>query len=110
MRESREKLVTRRDVCMLACKVYLRILTASYIQAAFKKSGLIPFNASGVLDSKVAPSTTFKGSCEETSVNVPVSSSAPLSSSLPVSTSAEDFFQRKGGKILENVRTENNNR
>ena len=105
MRESGGKLVTRHDVCRLACKVYLQTLTASNIQAAFKKSALIPFNASVVPDSQVAPSTTFIRGCEETSVKAPVSSSAPLSSSLPVSTSAEDFLQRKGGKILENVLT-----
>ena len=99
MRESGGKLVTRHDVCRLACKVYLQTLTASNIQPAFKKSGLIPFNASVVPDSQVAPSTTFIRGCEEASVK------APVSSSLPVSISAEDFLQRKGGKILENVLT-----
>ena len=45
MRESGGKLATRHDVCRLAYRVYLQTLTASNIQAAFNKSGLIPFNA-----------------------------------------------------------------
>ena len=105
MRGSGGKLVTRHEVCRLACKVNLQTLTASNIKAAFKKSGLIPFNASVLPDSHVAPSTTFIKGCEETSVKAPVSSSTPLSSSLPVSTSDEVFLQRKGGKVLENVLT-----
>ena len=99
MRESGGKLVIRHEIC----KLTLQTLTANNIQAAFKKSGHIPFNAIGVLNSRVAPSTTFKRSCEGRSVKTPVSSSAPMSS--PLSTSAEDPLQKMEEKILENVLT-----
>ena len=95
MRETGGKLVTRNDVCRLACKVYSSTITACNIQSAFKKSGLIPFNPNVISDPQVAPSTSFKRDSDQemTSVNTP---------SL---THAENFLQKKGGESLQNVET-----
>ncbi|XP_053382815.1 uncharacterized protein LOC128549658 [Mercenaria mercenaria] len=96
MRESGGRLITRYDVCQLACKVYSSTLTVPNIVAAFKRCGIHPFNSAVVSDSVVAPATTFK------SQNPPPTESSGNSN---VPKSAENFLLRKGGKILENVQS-----
>ena len=96
MRESDGRVITRYDVCQLACKVYLSTITVTNIVAAFKRCGIHPFNADIVNDSLLAPALTF--TCHTTLAQViPDKSSEPKS--------AEKFLLHKGGKVLENVQT-----
>lgn len=96
MRESGGRVITKYDVCRLACKVYSSTLTVGNIVSAFKQCGIHPFNASAVSDSLVAPSLTFATQNATTTVT----SGKPSESD-----SAEAFLLNKGGKVLENVQT-----
>ena len=93
IRESGGQLVTRYDVCRLACKIYTTTLTANNILSAFKRCGIIPFNPHVVSDPMVAPANTFSQGQE---CITPVR---------PLSESAENFLLHKGGQILANVQT-----
>ncbi|XP_052798487.1 uncharacterized protein LOC128230336 [Mya arenaria] len=97
MRESGGCLVTRYEVARLASRVYSSTLTPSNIQSAFKKSGIYPFNRNVVPDHQIAPSTTFTDS--EAEVNTPMVSNTKACET----PSAEQFFEQRGGKILQNV-------
>ena len=96
MRESGGRMVTRYDVCRLACRVYTSTLNVSNITTAFRKCGLYPFNSEVISDSSIAPSLSFT-----------IESNAPLTSVNDTirSQAAEKFLQEKGGKILQNVDT-----
>jgi hypothetical protein len=92
LRESGGSVITRYDVCSIACRVYTSTLSASNIQAAFKKSGIFPFDPTVISPSAVAPATAF-----------PKSTVAQLES-CEQDISAEVFLEAKGGEILKNVK------
>lgn len=54
------RVVTRSDVCKLACRAYTAALSPANIQAAFAKTGVFPPKSSSVmvteLSDKIAPS------------------------------------------------------
>ena len=89
LRESGGNVITRYDVCRIACRVYTSTLSASNIQAAFKKAGVFPFDPHVISPSSVAPSTAY-------------SNTKLSNTSCP--ESAESFLENKGGKILQNVK------
>lgn len=90
LRESGGKVITRYDVCRLACRAYTSTLSSSNIQAAFQKSGVFPFDPSMISPVATAPSLAFQH---------------PSSNSTEHSMSAEAFLENKGGQILKNVQT-----
>jgi hypothetical protein len=99
MRESSGRVITRFDVCHLACKIYAKTLTPSNIQSSFRRCGIYPFDPTVINDSIVAPSTTFDHSSETNSLIQ--LNEAPSKQN----QSAEDFLQERGGKVLQNVQT-----
>ncbi|KAH3690253.1 hypothetical protein DPMN_191867 [Dreissena polymorpha] len=80
--------ITRYEVCALACRAYTSTLTASNIQAAFRKSGVFPLNPNVISPLDLATSTAFKTN---------------NSTQAFPEKSDESFFQTKGGQILKNV-------
>ncbi|XP_052257808.1 uncharacterized protein LOC127862643 [Dreissena polymorpha] len=98
LRASGGRTLSRYDVASLACKVYSSTLTATNIQAAFRKSGVYPFNKNVISDHQVAPSTCF---------HVTAAGDACSKGSEPLEDNekADQFLQERGGKILQNVDT-----
>lgn len=82
LRERGGNAITRYEVCVLACRACTSTQTASYIQAAFRKSSVL--NVISPLD--LAPSTAFKNNNSTQAVP---------------EKSDESFFQTKGGQILK---------
>lgn len=109
MRESGGRVISRYDVCRLACKVYSSTLTPANIQAAFKKSGIYPFNQDVVNDSDIAPSLSFPARTVENQSmsSTPESMFSPpeKASSKENSGSSVKFLECRGGNILKNVQT-----
>jgi hypothetical protein len=93
------RVISRYDVCRLACKVYSSTLTPVNIQAAFKKSGIYPFNQDVVNDSGIAPSLSFPARTVEKSMSSP----PEKASSKENSGSSVKFLECMGGEMLKNV-------
>jgi hypothetical protein len=47
--------ITRYDVCSIASKVYSKALSAENLHAAFRKTGIYPFDPSGISNECVKP-------------------------------------------------------
>jgi hypothetical protein len=100
LRESGGNIITRFDVCKIACKVYAATLSPSNIQAAFKKCGIYPYNPTVISDSLVAPSLSFTA----TSSDAPQKPTSDDDKENEQSKERE-FLECKGGQILQNVKT-----
>ncbi|MEW8543568.1 MAG: hypothetical protein AB2693_08525 [Candidatus Thiodiazotropha sp.] len=59
--------ITKYQIAELTCKPYLKSLTAENLTAAFRKTGIHPFNSSVLTDSQVAPSTIYASQDKEQS-------------------------------------------
>ena len=60
LRESGGNVITKHDICKIACKVYTATITPSNVQAAFKKSGIYPYNPT------VIPDYSYRGAVTNT--------------------------------------------
>jgi hypothetical protein len=58
-RVSGGKVITRYDVCRIACKIYASTLTPVNIQSSFRKCGIYPFDPTVIDESLLAPSLAF---------------------------------------------------
>ncbi|KAJ8303360.1 LOW QUALITY PROTEIN: hypothetical protein KUTeg_019756 [Tegillarca granosa] len=70
LRDTGGNIITRYDVCKIACSVYTKTLTPSNIQSAFKKSGIYPFDPSIIPDTALAPALSFPVEVVPTAENV----------------------------------------
>ncbi|XP_056006761.1 uncharacterized protein LOC130050562 [Ostrea edulis] len=106
LRESGGNVITRFDVCKIACKVYAATLTPSNIQVAFRKCGIYPYDPTVVSDSLVAPSLTFAAISSSTiSPNSSsITSSEDKENEQPKQSKEKEFLECKGGQILQNVK------
>lgn len=93
MRESGGCVISRYDICEIACKVYTSTLTSANIQAAFKKSGVFPFNANVISADAVAPSASFQATSDQ---NPQCSENTH--------EKAVEFLEKRGGEVLKNVK------
>lgn len=57
--------ITKQDVCALACQAYSKALSAQNLQSAFRKCGIYPFNADVVPAEALAPSSVLTQRNEE---------------------------------------------
>ncbi|XP_065941319.1 uncharacterized protein [Magallana gigas] len=57
--------ITKQDVCALACQAYSKALSAQNLQFAFRKCGIYPFNADVVPAEALAPSSVLTQRNEE---------------------------------------------
>ena len=57
--------ITRYDVCELSSKVYYRALSAEYLQSAFQKIGIFPFNPSVISRDVLKPAEVFSLELDE---------------------------------------------
>ena len=51
--------VTKYDVCEIACKTYTKALSAENLQAAFKRTGIYPFDEAAIDPDYLLPSNAF---------------------------------------------------
>ena len=51
--------VTKYDVCEIACKTYTKALSAENLQAAFKRTRIYPFNEAAIDPDYLLPSNAF---------------------------------------------------
>ncbi|KAJ8304314.1 hypothetical protein KUTeg_017897 [Tegillarca granosa] len=121
LRDTGGNIITRYDVCKIACSVYTKTLTPSNIQSAFKKSGIYPFDPSIIPDTALAPALSFPVEIVPTAANVttstasdltcPSSSNVNLCNHSNVNTksssdchSTVSFFDKQGGMVLSNMK------
>ncbi|XP_052283399.1 uncharacterized protein LOC127880180 [Dreissena polymorpha] len=83
MRENCGKSITRYNVCNLGCQAYAKALSASNLQASFRKTGIHPYNPSVVDASHFKPSEVLHSS---------PAMPAPQSDAQPT---AKEFFKGK---------------
>jgi hypothetical protein len=87
------RVVTRYDVCSLACKAYSFALSPLNLQASFNKAGIYPFKNSSsmveLLKSKIKPSELYI-------VDDEVTASGDHKKS---ETAENNFFDKKGGDV-----------
>lgn len=57
--------ITKQDICALACQAYSKALSAQNLQSAFRKCGIYPFNADVVPAEALAPSSVLTQRNEE---------------------------------------------
>ena len=72
LRDSGGCIVTRHEVCRIACQMYAATISAQNITSSFRKCGIYPYDPTVVPNSMVAPSTTFvtrDNSCQEPGVS-----------------------------------------
>ena len=55
MRRHAGQVISRYDVCSISCKAYAKSVTVATVIAAFKKSGIYPFNPEQISDDTLAP-------------------------------------------------------
>lgn len=91
LRASGGQTLSRYDVASLACKVYSSALSTANIQAAFRKSGIFPFDRSVISDHQLAPSTCFPVTAAGDACNNNNSGNIGK---------ADKFLQERGGKVL----------
>ena len=58
--------ITRHDVCSLACKAYIKALTAENLMSSFQKCGIYPYDESVIDPVLLAPSSVFNKPPTET--------------------------------------------
>ncbi|KAJ8299918.1 hypothetical protein KUTeg_021437 [Tegillarca granosa] len=121
LRDIGGNIITRYDVCKIACSVYTKTLTPSNIQSAFKKSGIYPFDPSIIPDTALAPALSFPVEVVPTAANVttstasdftcPSSSNVNLCNHSNVNTKSSSdchftvsFFDKQGGMVLSNMK------
>jgi hypothetical protein len=56
----RTSIITKYNVCSLACKAYLLALSPGNLQSSFKRTGIYPYNPDVIDRSNVVPSQVFK--------------------------------------------------
>lgn len=97
LRTSGGSVVTKNDVCSIACKVYTFTLTVVNIQSAFKHCGIYPFNDNVISDSIIAPSLSF----------LPANEPKPAEKCDNVQTTSDaaSFLECRGGQMLQNVKS-----
>jgi hypothetical protein len=96
LRESGGNVVTRYDVCRIACRVYMATLTPSNIQSAFRRCGIHPFNPDVISNSAIAPSLAFPKPGQAQTSTVEAAESTQ---------SARSFLEKRGSSVLQNVGT-----
>ena len=60
MRKNIGEGITRYNMCELACKAYLKAMSPSNIQAAFRKTGIHPFSKQTISPDKLFPTEAFR--------------------------------------------------
>lgn len=58
-------IITRYNVCELACKAYTKALSADNLQSAFKKTGICPLDMNAIDKSKLIPATLYEDEVQE---------------------------------------------
>ena len=60
MQQNIGRVITRYDICSLACKAYLKASTPVNIQSGFRKTGIFPFSQEAVSEEKLFPAEGFR--------------------------------------------------
>jgi hypothetical protein len=60
MKKNIGEVVNKYNMCELACKAYLKAMTPSNIQMAFKKTGIHPFSPRVISEDKLYPAEAFR--------------------------------------------------
>jgi hypothetical protein len=77
--------ITKQQVCSLACQAYSRAQSDNNLQSAFRKCGIYPFNADIVRAEALAPSSVLTTTVLEINEDVPSSCESEKDES-------QDFF------------------
>ena len=98
------RMVTRYDVCSLACKAYSAALTPSNLRSAFAKSGIFPVKTASEMISqlkpKIAPSALYlPEDCSEVTKN----KSGDDEEKCDSLKKTESFFEKVGGDVGKKI-------
>lgn len=117
LRNNGISVITRHEVCKIACRVYTKTLTPSNFQSAFKKCGIFPYNPDVIPEVALAPSQSFPVDDVLTSASV-VDVECPTTvepsdvamaveeekANSPNVPAPSDFFDKQGGEVLKNLK------
>ena len=97
------RMVTKYDVCNLACKAYSSALSPSNLQNSFKKAGIYPTQSAvsmvEFLSDAIKPSTLY-----EVDPSTEVTTPKPTVEATEIHQDVvENFFNDKGGKVAAKV-------
>jgi hypothetical protein len=89
------RLVTKYDICALACRAYTAAMNHSNLQSAFRRAGIYPFvdgkSMCESLGKKIAPSVLYQVSHEN-----------PIDTK-PNEQNVDDFFGKRKGVVVEKL-------
>lgn len=103
LRRNKGRTVTSYDIGQLACSAYQNSLTPKNVSAAFKATGIFPFNPDAIDKTKLAPSKVLKTTQpEQPEEECPSQLAEP--SNVPATAPAQvDFLEEKTTDMLKTI-------